>query len=212
MNNLHYTVEHLIAQLIQNGVLKSEAIIAALRAIDRRNFVRPEMRQTAYADTPLPLGYGSTISQPTVVAFMLELLAPATGEWVEDIGSGSGWTTALLAYLVGPTGRVIGVERVPELVLFGQKNLAKYQLPQAEIHQAGQMIGEPASAPFDKILLSAATTRVPSSLLDQLKSPGTLVLPIGYSLARVVKDITGGITTDQYPGFTFVPLIESVSP
>jgi len=115
----------LIIHLKETDVLKTKRIISALRLIDRADFVPAKLRLQAYEDYPLPLLDGQTISQPYTVALMLELLRPSPGSKVLDVGSGSGWTTALLAQIVGHSGKVSGVEIVPGLVKFGQKNLAK---------------------------------------------------------------------------------------
>ncbi len=128
--------KELVEHLIKRGVLKTPKIIEAFKKIDRKDFVKEEFLEEAYFDTPLPIGFGQTISQPYTVAFMLELLEPKEGDTVLDIGSGSGWTTALLAYIVGNKGKVIGVERIKELVEFGKKNLAKYKFKNAHIELA----------------------------------------------------------------------------
>src|SRR3989338_5684724 len=111
--------------------------------IDRADFVSSEYQAEANENYPLPIGFGQTISQPFTVAFMLKLLSPQEGDKVLDVGCGSGWTTALLANLVGKTGKVFGVEIIPELVSFCRKNLAKYNFPNAEIIQAGAELGLP---------------------------------------------------------------------
>ena len=150
------TNEELIQGLKNDGVLKTKAIEEAFRAVDRARFAGEDSRPVAYMDTALPIGEGQTISQPTVVALCLEWLSVRPGDRVLDVGSGSGWTTALLAHLVGLVGSVIGVERIPELVAFGSKNLGAYAFLQAHIEQAGPELGKPEAAPFDRILVSAS--------------------------------------------------------
>lgn len=114
--------ENLIQKIIDSGYLKSPHIIEAFLAIDRKDFVVSGYQDETYLNTPLSIGFGQTISQPLTVAFILELLRPQAGEKILDIGSGSGWTTALLAYIVSQKkkGKVIAIERIPELKKFGE--------------------------------------------------------------------------------------------
>ncbi|OHA84570.1 MAG: protein-L-isoaspartate O-methyltransferase [Candidatus Yonathbacteria bacterium RIFOXYC1_FULL_52_10] len=197
----------LIRDLLATGVLRSPAIIAAFRAIDRKDFVRPEYLTEAYLDTALPIGFEQTISQPTTVAYMLELLDAKPGDRILDVGSGSGWTTALLAHIAGTAGEVFGVERIPELVDFGSTNLIKYSFPRAHLTHADTTLGLPEKSPFDRILVSAASPELPLELVAQLALGGTLVIPIGTSLIKIQKNRDGDITSSEHPGFVFVPLI-----
>ena len=136
---------------------------------------------------------------------MLSLLDVLPGQKVLDIGSGSGWTTALLASLTGPSGSVLGLERVKELVSFGRANLLSCSFPQARIDKAGAVPGDPGSS-YDRILVSAAAPTFPEELCDQLKPGGILVLPVAHSIWKVRR--TGeGILKEEYYGFSFVPLI-----
>lgn len=197
----------LIEYLRYSGALKTLAIIRACEAVDRRDFVLPELRERAYENFPLPLGHEVTISQPYTVAYMLELLSPQAGSTVLDVGSGSGWTTALLGHIVGNHGRVIGVELVPELVVFGRNNLARYGMKYAEIIQANpDALGYPNHAPYDRILVSAALSSIPHELLSQLAVGGIMVLPVQHSLVKVTKNSEMEYTTEEHPGFIFVPL------
>ena len=120
------TKEKLIQKLINDGYLKTPAIIEAFKNIDRTDFVPENLKEIAYENKPLSIGFNQTISQPLTVAFMLELLEPKIGEKILDIGSGSGWQTALLAHIVGIQGKVVSIERIPELKLLAEKNLGKY--------------------------------------------------------------------------------------
>jgi len=198
--------EKLVEYLVNTGVLKTQEIIKAFNEIDRADFVPKEYLNEAYEDHPLPIDRGQTISQPTTVALMLELLQPKVGDKILDIGAGSGWTTALLAQIVGSKGIVLGVEIVLELFELGRKNLEKYNFSNAEILQANEVVGLKKEAPFDKILVSAAGEELPQELVDQLKVGGRMVIPIKNSVWKIDKVSESEIKKDEYPGFVFVPL------
>jgi protein-L-isoaspartate(D-aspartate) O-methyltransferase len=198
----------LIEKLQQNGVLRHRRIIDAFIAVARENFLTDDMVHLAGEDTALPMGYGQTNSQPTTVAIMLELLQPLPGQKILDVGSGSGWTTALLSFVVGEEGRVYGTEIIPELIKFGQKNLSKFGINNATVSHSGEEFGLPKKAPFDRILVSASASELPRTLVDQLAPGGILVLPIGQSIHRIEKDKNGEITDEEFPGFVFVPLVK----
>ena len=197
----------LVRFLKDEGVLTSPAVEKALFAVDRKLFVPQEFEDEAYEDYPLPIEGGQTISQPRTVVFMLELLEVQKGHKVLDVGSGSGWTTALLSHVVGERGKVIGVELLPELVKFGQKNLAKIHPTNAHIEQAGRKYGKLEEAPFDRILVSAATEEVPHILNDQLAPSGRMVIPVKNSICLVTKSSEGKAEQECYSGFAFVPLL-----
>lgn len=190
------------------GVLYTPHIEEAFLVVDRKNFVTEESRKYAYVDEALSIGHGQTISQPYTVAFMLELLAPSPGERILDVGSGSGWSTALLAHIVGKAGHVFGVEIMPKLVKFGQKNLNIYNFSQADIRQANDELGLKKEAPFDKILVSAGCNKVPEELVAQLHTGGVMVIPINDALWKITKLPNNKIGTEVYAGFVFVPLID----
>lgn len=199
--------------------METPAIIAAFREIDRKDFVLPAYQAKSHSDKPLSIGYGQTISQPTTVAIMLELLSPQRGEKFLDVGSGSGWTTALLARIGSPAGKVYALERLPEIAEFGEKNVAKYGFIKkgiVRIFCRDGYLGLPEYAPFDRILVSAAAEKVPDSLLEQLKIGGRMVIPI--SKMNETQEITvidrhGAVEFEKksYPGFFFVPLLEGAA-
>ncbi len=206
----------LINQLIDQGYLKTEAIISAFRKVKRVDFVRPEDKEYVEINAPLSIGYGQTISQPLTVAFMIELLEPKPGEKILDVGSGSGWTVALLAEIVGSSGKVYGIEKIKELKDFAVKNNDQYNYIKKGIVQifcSDGYQGLTQFAPFDKIIVAAAAEAIPPALLNQLKVGGRLVMPIG--LAGESQDIIQliKIADDQYKkknfsGFIFVPLVK----
>jgi len=195
---------------MRDGYLRTSAIIEAFANISRIEFVLPEMELQADANIPLPLGYGQTISQPATVAIMLELLDPRPGHKILDIGSGSGWTTALLSYIVGEKGRVIALERLKELCDFGRKNVAKFGFIKkgvAEFYNIDGSEGYPARAPYDRILVSASAESVPQALKDQLAIGGKMVIPVYNYLHYLEKKGKDDFYEEEYPGFSFVPLI-----
>jgi len=204
--------EKLIEALYLGNAIRSPQIVEAFRNIDRAGFVPETVKEEVYNDIPLPIGEEQTISQPSTVAFMLELLEPQRGEKILDIGSGSGWTTALLCDIVGEEGSVLGLERLENLAAFGKANLAKMGFgSQCRIEKAGNALGIPGET-FDRILVSASSDMVPEELFDQLKTDGVLVIPVGEVVYRFQKHPDGQITQEAYPGFRFVPLIYNEKP
>lgn len=200
-------MDRLVDDMISSNMLKSPLIIDAFRTIDRKYFVPEEYEDAAYADMPLPIGDYQTISQPSTVAFMLERLDPKHGNKVLDIGSGSGWTTALLCYMVGDKGSVIGLERVESLVEQGSNNLSKFRfVTDCRIERAGDKLGLPGEQ-FDRILVSAAADEIPEALFAQLKIGGILVIPIRESIFKFTKVSETDVKKEEFYGFVFVPLI-----
>jgi len=204
----------LIDNLIEENWLKTPRIIEAFKKIKRVDFLPEDIKNLAEFNEALPIGFGQTISQPLVVAFMIEQLQPQPGDKILDVGSGSGWTTALLAEIVGLKGKVIAIEVIPELMEFGKKNVEKYNFVEKGVVEficADGSKGYKKAAPFDKILASAAAPEVSGAWKEQLKIKGRVVTPIGSSIWLFIKNPpTGGereFTEREYPGFAFVPLI-----
>ena len=203
----------LIDYLIQQGWLKTDVIIDAFQKIKRADFLPPDLKDLAELNEALPIGFGQTISQPLVVAFMLELLRPEAGDKVLDIGSGSGWTSGLLGQIVGEKGKLVAIELVPELKKFGEDNVSKYNFVKKGIVKficGDGSKGYKKEAPFDKILASASLQKdeIPHTWKEQLKVEGIIVTPIGSSIWRFIKKSENEFEKQEYPGFAFVPLIE----
>lgn len=175
--------------------------------VDRANFVPKELRGSAGIDAPLPIGHGQTISQPYTVGLMLQWLNPQFGEKILDVGSGSGWTTALLSHLVGPKGRVYAVERIPELVEFGRENCERIGVKNAKFFTAGEEFGLPEEAPFKRILVSASADGLPKELVDQLKVGGKMVVPVQNDILEIIKKSATDLNIKKHEGFVFVPLL-----
>jgi protein-L-isoaspartate(D-aspartate) O-methyltransferase len=187
--------------------MRMNRIDEAFKKVDRRQFLPIAMRPLAGLDRALPLGHGQTNSQPSTVRQMLLWLDVQLGQSVLDIGSGSGWTTAILAHIVGEHGRVYALERIPELVKFGMDNCKRLSIRNAEFFKAGPIYGLPEHAPYDRILVSASAREFPIELLDQVKVNGKMVLPVQDTIFEVKK--LSGVKTSMVPhsGYAFVPLV-----
>lgn len=215
----------LIDSLIKDGWLKTPIIIRAFKKIKRADFMftrrslpqvgvggPEEVERLAKLDEAIPIGFSQTISQPLTVAFMFEQLEPKFGDNILDIGSGSGWTTALLAEIVGKRGKVTAIELIPELKEFGEKNAAKYNFIKKKIVQficADGSKGYIKEAPFDRILVSAAAREVPNAWKEQLKTKGRIVCPINSSILTIIKKSEKDFRQIEHPGFVFVPLVKT---
>ncbi|MDO8265191.1 MAG: protein-L-isoaspartate O-methyltransferase [Candidatus Parcubacteria bacterium] len=205
----------LINDLIKDGWLKTPAIIKAFKEIKRSDFLRDGIKDMAELNSPLPIGFRQTISQPLTVAFMLELLQPKAGDRILDVGYGSGWTSALLADIVGrgnKKGKVISIEIIPKLKEFGERNIMKYNFIKkgtVECILGDGSKGRQKSAPFDAILASASGKgKIPAAWKKQLAIGGRIVAPMGESIWLLEKKEKNKFEEKEYPGFIFVPLIE----
>lgn len=185
---------------------RAQDVAAAMASLDRRAFLPADQHRHAGEDRPLPIGLGQTCSQPSTVAAMLRLLRVPPGARVLDVGAGSGWTTAILARLVGPTGRVVGVELEPDLAARAARSLAAWDMPWADVRPAEPgVLGRPDEGPYDRILCSASPPTLPDALVAQLADGGRLVMPVGETMVAV--DRRGHRTVRSEHGrYRFVPL------
>jgi protein-L-isoaspartate(D-aspartate) O-methyltransferase len=204
-------MSRLINMLITQGYLKTDGLIDAFSTVRREEFVPKEFMSEAETNIPLPIGYGQTVSQPLTVAVMLELLDLHPGQKVLDVGSGSGWTSALMAEVVGEGGEVVAVERIPELYDFGKKNIDKFGfvgMGRVKCVLGDGSDGYAEGAPYDRILVSASAEEIPDAYKKQLAVGGKMVIPIYNALAYVEKRGEDDIYVERFPGFVFVPLIQ----
>jgi len=187
--------------------ISDKRVLQAMARVPRELFVLPDYYHSAYEDIPLSIGFGQTISQPFIVALMTQALKIRGNEKVLEVGTGSGYQTAILAELAR---WVVSVERIPQLAESARAVLEKLGYNNVEIHLAGTTLGWPSEAPYNAILVTAASPRVPDSLLRQLAIGGRLVVPVGsrweQELYRVTKR-KGGNSVDRLGGCRFVPLI-----
>lgn len=200
--------ERMVREQIEARGVTDPAVLRAMRTIPRHLFVDEALIPQAYENHPLPIGHGQTISQPYVVAWMTELLQVSPGMRVLEIGSGSGYQTAILAEL---GAHVHSVERVKALADLARQRLAELRYLRVRIKRDDGTLGWPDEAPFDRILVTAAGPKIPEPLIDQLADPGRMVIPVGekrreQALYLVTKD-NGRVTTRNLGGVLFVDLV-----
>lgn len=203
--------KRLIQQLQQQGI-KNTAVLEVMQSIPRHIFIDEALADHAYANHPMPIGYGQTISQPYIVARMTEeLLSEGHIDNVLEVGSGCGYQTAILASLVR---KVYSIERIKELVAKARKNIISLDLHNIQFHHSDGYWGWPEHAPYPAILVTAAPIVVPEALLEQLAIGGCLIIPVGPKGNQVLLKIVR--TRKGYERFTldhvsFVPLCEGIA-
>src|SRR5256886_17161182 len=175
----------MVERLVRSGYIQDSRVRDAFLAVPREMFVRPEDADDAYADVPLPIGRGQTISAPSMIAIMLEEAQLAPGDRVLEIGTGSGYHAALVAHLVGPQN-VVSIERIPRLAEWGRSNLARTGFADVTIVVGDGSLGYPERAPYDCILATAGAPEIPDPWQHQLSSRGRIVAPIGPRSGQVL--------------------------
>jgi protein-L-isoaspartate(D-aspartate) O-methyltransferase len=196
----------LMVQSLRRAIT-DERVLTAMGEVPRELFVLPERRAEAYDNRALPIGHGQTISQPLMVAVMLQELALEGTERVLDVGTGSGYQAALLS---GLAASVVGVELVPELTERSRRTLREQGYDNVTVHQAGGGLGWAQEGPYDAIVVAAAAPRVPQSLVGQLAPGGRLVIPVGERTSQeliVVENRPEGLTVTRKGRCGFVPLV-----
>ncbi len=184
-------------------------VMQAMQAVDREMFVSERDKDLAFEDHPLPIGYGQTISQPYMVALMTDLVDVTTEDVVLEIGTGSGYQAAVLSHLVR---QVLTIEKIPELAESAKQRLKTLGYENIEVRNGSGYHGWKEKAPFDAIIVTAAATHIPPSLVDQLKPGARMVIPVGLpymyqELMLVTKGKGGATHTDSVLGVSFVPLV-----
>lgn len=198
--------EEMVQKQIKRRGVQDERVLEALRLVPRHLFVPEKFRQAAYEDTPAPIGFHQTISQPYIVAFMVAMLQLKGDEKLLEIGSGCGYQTAVLAQLCRS---VYSVEIVPELATRSSQLLSELGYGNAHIRCGDGYAGWREHAPFDAIIVSAAPGQVPEHLVEQLKARGRMILPLGLFeqvLLYLYKDADGAIHRQQSLSVKFVPM------
>ncbi len=228
---IHMSIQNddLADSLVKDGYLKTFELIEVFKNIDRIDFITEDFKTEAYENIALPIGFGQTISQPLTVAFMLELLQPRAGEKILEIGSGSGWQTAILAQIVSRAqtnadqaqtdaekfnlqGKIVAIEIIPELREMTGENVSKYNFIEKKVVES--ILGDGSKgykkeAPFDRIIAGASAQKdVPIAWKRQLKIGGRIVAPVGQSIVVIDKISKNKYNQKEYFGFAFVPLIE----
>ena len=205
----HSALNDLISSLKRSGFLNDERVESAFRSVPRHEFVPSSKLDVAYDNKPLQIMKNQTISQPAVVSIMTEWLDVRDGQKILEVGTGSGWQTAILGFLAG-TGTVYSMERPPELVKFAQKNFERLGIDNVNVILGDGSMGNPSAALYDRIMITAACSEIPLPLLEQLKEGGLLVAPVGdwpQSMVLIEKNQNGIIEIKKEPNFVFVPLV-----
>lgn len=204
-----------LAEALRRQGISDTRVLEVIRGLERAEFVPEAMRSSAGQDAPLPIGHGQTISQPFIVAYMTQALNPQPGERVLEIGTGSGYQTAVLARLCG---EVYTVETVPELAGPARERLERLGFQNIHYRVGDGTAGWPEAAPFDAVIGTAAPERLPPALYQQLRPGGRLVLPVGprhgvQELIRVTRPLAGGSPqVEKLMGVRFVPMTSAPPP
>lgn len=204
--------EEMVRGLEQRGYIESPEVKEAFRSVPREEFVPSKVEKEAYADRPLPIGQGQTISAPSMVAIMLEVLKAEQGQKVLEIGTGSGYNAALLGEIVGAEGKVYTIERLESVAKTGRRNLEERGYDQVEVIVGDGTKGYEEEAPWDRILVTACAPEIPNPLVEQLEVGGRLAAPVGshymsQTLLAVEKTGEEKTEVERHGGCAFVPLV-----
>ncbi len=202
--------DRMVDRLLSSGYLKDPRVAEAMRKVPRHLLIPTEARSQAYADHPLPIGEGQTISAPHMVAIMTDLLDVDMGSRILEVGTGSGYQAAILAELA-PKGFIYTVERVGELAARTRERLKKLGYEDIQVIQSDGTLGYPAEAPYDRVIVTAAAPEIPPTLVEQIDRGGKMLIPVGgrwsQRLMEVFRDEEGDVGERDRGGCVFVPLI-----
>jgi len=202
--------EDLIKYWTESHIITDDNVIEAFIKVPREDFVQKSDKKHAYSDIPLPIPAGQTISQPTTVMIMTEILSIKPGMKILEVGSGSGYQAAILSHLTGGEGKVITTEIIPELHEYSKKNLYNYKNVKCVLTDGS--IGYRDEAPYDRIIVTAAAPSVGEKLKKQLLEEGIMIIPVenesgtGQEMIRITKDENEEITTKNFGDYLFVPM------
>jgi protein-L-isoaspartate(D-aspartate) O-methyltransferase len=199
--------KNLIDWIKNKNVLKSPRIEQAFLDVDRLDFVPEGFEDNAYLDVPIPISIDATTSQPSTIAFILELLNPEPGDKVLEIGTGSGYLTALLAEIVKDWGVISSMEIDPQLKVLAESNLKKYPYNNIRLISGDGKKGLISEGPFDKIVAGAEISEMPIAWKDQLTSEGTIVAPYNGRIIKAIKVPKAGFDHEEYAHFSFIKML-----
>ncbi|HLC62553.1 MAG TPA: protein-L-isoaspartate(D-aspartate) O-methyltransferase [Candidatus Nanoarchaeia archaeon] len=200
--------QRLIEYWTSSGIIKDKKVIEAFKKVPREAFLK-DRKEGAYGDYPLPIEGGQTISQPTTVMIMTEALELKKGHKVLEIGSGSGYQAAIISKIIGNGGKLISTEIIPELAEFARNNIRKLKIKNIEIIKRDGSKGYAKAAPYDRIIVTAASPEIPRPLIRQLKENGIIIAPVGNLVEQMmIKGIKKGsrLIKEEIGQFMFVPL------
>ena len=201
--------KRLVERLKRHGYIKSREVEEAFLSVPRERFVPEENERFAYADTPLEIGYGQTISAPHMIAIMCEHLELRKGLKVLEVGAGSGYHAGIVARIVGREGHVYTIERIGELARMARENLKKVGIENVTVVEGDGSLGLPEFAPYDRIYVTCAAPSIPKPLEEQLKVDGIILIPVGRAFCTLIKGrkTKEGLETEEICGCAFVPLV-----
>lgn len=200
--------KELLVLLKKDGHLKTKAVIAAFEKVPREEFVPKDLRRETYANEPLPIGEGQTISQPLTIADMTEALEIKKGQKVLEVGTGSGYQAAIIAEIVGLKGKVYTIERIHSLAERARKILKKLGYKNVQVFEGDGSLGFSRFAPYDRIIVTASSPYVPEPLKEQLKVGGKIIIPVGGFIQKMIllTKTRRGLEERSLGFYAFVPL------